>query len=90
MVRYFSKKPIPVFFSLLIVITSFAAACIFFADAVFLVRGDGAEKLLCFVDSFLVQRIIRPFALVTAFDKATFTQELHVMGQRRLGHFKFL
>jgi len=100
-VRYFSKKPIPVFFSiqpstgqqqdfsLLILTTSFTAVRDILADAIFLSCSNGVEKLLCFPDYFRIQRVVRPFALISALNQPAFAQELHMVGQGGLGDLEF-
>jgi hypothetical protein len=78
------QRHLPVF------ITPFPTVCAFPASTVFLIRCDVVKEPLRFADGIRIQRVVRPFAFLSASDKAAFTQDFHVMGQGGLGHLEFL
>lgn len=58
---------------LFISITPLTAICFFSADAVFFFGCDSTKKLLRFIDSILIQRVVRPFTFLSTFDNSAFT-----------------
>jgi hypothetical protein len=58
---------------LLIFITPLTTICVISANTIFFIGCDHAKKLLCFADSLRIQRVVRPFTLVSSCDQTALT-----------------